>query len=314
MKFNPALSVAGAILLNIAGSFCQLDVCGKAPLNNKIVGGEDVRAGSWPWQVSIHLIYGSHFCGGSLINKDWVLSAAHCFQDISASGILMYFGRQSQSGLNPNEIYRKASRIIIHSNYGNPAYDNDIALVQLSSSVTFSDYIWPVCLAAAGSIFGAGTESWVSGWGKLQSGDPGISDILQEVQLPIVSNSACSTAYGGIATVTSNMICAGLINVGGKSSCQGDSGGPVVSRNGSLWIQSGIVSFGGSKCDDPRYPSVFARVSRYQDWITSNIGSNPPGFVAFNNDGFRSSLNLLLFGISLIFSIIPFTFSLYVPS
>ncbi|KAL0198138.1 hypothetical protein M9458_006678, partial [Cirrhinus mrigala] len=85
-------------------------------------------------------------------------------------------------------------------------------------------------------------------------------------------------------------------------------------RNASVWIQSGIVSFGAKQCDDPKYPSVFARVSQYQDWITSNIGSNPPGFIEFNNSGFRSSLNLLLFAISLMFSIIPFTFSLYLSS
>ncbi|KAL1277874.1 hypothetical protein QQF64_024547 [Cirrhinus molitorella] len=306
MKFNTALSVAGAILLNISGSLCQLDVCGQAPLNNKIVGGEDVTAGSWPWQVSIQS--GGHFCGGSLINKDWVLSAAHCFQDFGVSDIVMYFGRQSQSGSNPDETYRTASQIIIHPNYNNPELDNDIALVQLSSSVMFTDYIRPVCLAAAGSKFAGGTESWVTGWGTLQPGGQP-ADILQEVMIPIVSNGDCNNAYG--AGITSNMICAGK---GGKSSCQGDSGGPVVSRNSSVWIQSGIVSFGAKQCDDPKYPSVFARVSQYQDWITSNIGSNLPGFVEFNNNGFRSSLNLLLFSISLTFSIIPFTFSLYLSS
>ncbi len=57
-------------------------MCGQAPLNNKIVGGEDAKAGAWPWQVSIRIAVdgGQGLCGGSLINKDWVLSAAHCFQ------------------------------------------------------------------------------------------------------------------------------------------------------------------------------------------------------------------------------------------
>lgn len=95
---------------------------------------------------------------------------------------------------------------------------------------------------------------------------------------------------------------------------QGDSGGPVVNKNGFIWIQSGIVSFGSKRCDDPRYPSVFARVSQYQDWIKSYTGSNPPGFVEFNSTGFKSSLNLILFSISLTFSIIPFTFSHYFSS
>ncbi|KAK7175096.1 hypothetical protein R3I93_002101 [Phoxinus phoxinus] len=309
MKFNTALSVVGTILLNIAGSLCQLDVCGQAPLNNKIVGGQAATAGSWPWQVSIQsAYYGGHFCGGSLINKDWVLSAAHCFQS-SLGNVEIYLGRRSQSGSNPYEEYRTVRRFINHPNYNNPPHDNDIALLQLSSSVTFSDYIRPVCLAAAGSVFAAGTESWVTGWGMLQAGGIQIPDLLQEVMIPIVSNSDCDNAYGG--GITSNMMCAGLLNQGGKDSCQGDSGGPMVSRNGSQWIQSGIVSF-GQGCADPKYPGVYARVSRYQDWINSHISTNQPGFVEFDSSGFRSSPDLLLFSISLTFSIIPlFSISLF---
>jgi len=97
---------------------------------------------------------------------------------------------------------------------------------------------------------------------------------------------------------------------------QGDSGGPMVSKKNSLWIQSGIVSF-GIGCAEPKYPSVFARVSQYQNWIKSYMGSNPPGFVEFNptsNSNFRSVPNLHLFSLSLTFSIIPFTFSLFLSS
>uniref|UniRef100_A0A673HAF6 Trypsin-like n=1 Tax=Sinocyclocheilus rhinocerous TaxID=307959 RepID=A0A673HAF6_9TELE len=234
----------------------HISLCGQAPLNTKIVGGEDATAGSWPWQVSIHsTAFGGHFCGGSLINKDWVLSAAHCFQRY-----------ESQSGSNPNEVLRTAS-VINHPDYYDPTHDNDIALLKLSSSVTFTNYIRPVCLAAAGSKYAAGTETWVTGWGALQSGGSS-PDKLQEVMIPVVSSSDCDDAYGG--GITSNMICAGLLNEGGKDSCQGDSGGPLVTRNGSLWIQSGVVSF-GIGCADPRYPGVYARISQYQDWITSTI-------------------------------------------
>ncbi|XDV13475.1 hypothetical protein PO909_001870 [Leuciscus waleckii] len=308
MKLNTALSVVGTILLNIAGSLCQLDVCGQAPQNNKIVGGQAAVAGSWPWQVSIQSAsFGGHFCGGSLINKDWVLSAAHCFQSSSLGTIWIYLGRRSQSGSNPYEQSRTASQVINHPNYNNPSNDNDIALLQLSSSVTFSDYIQPVCLAAAGSVFAAGTESWVTGWGALQAGSTQIPDILQEVMIPIVSNSDCDNAYRG--GITSNMICAGLLNQGGKDSCQGDSGGPLVSKNGSRWIQSGIVSF-GEGCADPRYPGVYARVSQYQDWINLYTDSNQPGFVSFDS----GSPSLLLFSISLTSSIIPFIFSFYLFS
>ncbi|XP_073672627.1 trypsin-1-like [Garra rufa] len=307
MKFNITLSAAGVILFYIAGSLCQLDVCGRAPLSNKIVGGENATAGVWPWQISIHLTVQNfdfgHFCGGTLITKDWVLSAAHCFQWFNASYIVMYFGRLNQSGSNPYEINMTASRIINHPNFTLPNLDNDIALIQLSSSVAFSDYIRPVCLAAAGSVFAAGTESWVTGWGLLQPNGTKLPDILQEVMIPVVNDSDCINAYGGVnISITNNMVCAGLLKQGGKGACQGDSGGPMVSRKGSMWIQSGIVSF-GIVCADPTFPSVFARVSQYQDWIKSHTGSNSPGFVAFSaasNSIFRCMPNLNLFPLSLI--------------
>ncbi|XP_067268881.1 trypsin-like [Pseudorasbora parva] len=311
MKFNTAFSIFGTLLLNIAGSLSQLDVCGQAPRNNKIVGGENATAGSWPWQVSIQSVrLNGHFCGGSLINKDWVLSAAHCFQSSSMGTIEIYLGLQSQSGSNPFKEIRTASRVITHPNFDSLTNDNDIALLRLSSSVTFSDYIQPVCLAAAGSTFAEDTESWVTGWGLLQSGDTQIPDILQEVMIPIVSNIDCNFAYGG--GITSNMICAGLTQ-GGKDSCQGDSGGPMVSKKDFQWIQSGVVSFGVG-CAEPRYPGVYTRVSRYQDWINSYMDSNQPGFVEFNSRGFRISPDLFLFSISLTFSIMPFIFSLYLSS
>jgi len=97
---------------------------------------------------------------------------------------------------------------------------------------------------------------------------------------------------------------------------QGDSGGPMVSKKDSLWIQSGIVSF-GKGCALPKYPGVYTRVSQYQNWIKSYMGSNPPGFVEFNptsNSNFGSAPNLLLFSVSLTFSILPFTFSLFLSS
>ncbi|XP_016100908.1 suppressor of tumorigenicity 14 protein homolog [Sinocyclocheilus grahami] len=221
-------------------SLCQLDVCGRAPLNNKIVGGGRAKAGAWPWQVSIHVVGFGHHCGGTLITKDWVLSAAHCFQRFGVSNIVMYFGRLRQSGSNPYETNRTARRIITHPNYDDYSLDNDIALIQLSSAVNFSDYIRPVCLSTANSTFDAGTESWVTGWGRLQPGGQ-FPKILQEVMIPVVSKSDCKNVYGWF--FTRNMICAGLLNQGGKSICPGDSGGPMLSRNGSLWIQSGISSF-----------------------------------------------------------------------
>ncbi|XP_070708359.1 transmembrane protease serine 9-like [Pempheris klunzingeri] len=270
------------------------EVCGTVPLNARIVGGEDAPDGSWPWQVSLQR-YGSHVCGGSLINREWVMSAAHCFSSTSRWQISL--GRQNLQGQNPNEVSRTVARIILHPNYDSGTSDNDIALLRLSSPVTFTDYIRPVCLAASDSVFNNGTDSWVTGWGAVREGvSLPFPETLQEVEVPVVGNRQCN-CLNGVGTVTDNMICAGVL-AGGKDSCQdslksfdvsspcpqGDSGGPMVSRQASFWVQSGVVSFGFG-CARPNLPGVYSKVSRYQSWINSHISSDKPGFVRFTSSG-----------------------------
>ncbi|XP_077959731.1 uncharacterized protein LOC120819052 isoform X3 [Gasterosteus aculeatus] len=267
-----------------AESHAQLGVCGIPPLNTRIVGGEDAPAGSWPWQVSLQKD-GRHICGGSLINKEWVMSAAHCFSSVSTSGWQVSLGRQNLQGVNPNEVSINVASIILHPQYNmGSRYNNDISLLRLSSPVQFTNYIRPVCLAASDSVFNNGTGSWVTGWGAVREGvslpSPGT---LQEVQVPVVGNRQCYCLNVKLGTVTDNMICAGVL-AGGKDSCQGDSGGPMVNKKGSVWVQSGIVSF-GEGCARPNLPGVYTRVSRYQSWIDSQISSDKPGFVQFTSSG-----------------------------
>lgn len=311
------LLVCGVLLLvlTVPGSNAQSDVCGIAPLNDKIVGGEDAPAGAWPWQVSLHNTIG-HFCGGSLITKEWVLSAAHCFSSSNTFGFTVYLGRESQQSLNFNEVSRTLSQIIRHPDYDNIPNDNDVALLKLSSPVEFTEYIRPVCLAAGGSTFSAGTTCWVTGWGTIRGdGTPlPFPQRLQEVSVPVVSNTQCSASYSDI---TSNMICAGL-DEGGKDSCQGDSGGPLVSKDGSKWVLAGVVSF-GKGCAEPGFPGVYARVSEYQSWINSQInsqdGSTQPGFVTFPSGGSTSgTARLVSLSVPLLLSLPPVLVSLFVLS
>ncbi|XP_071221781.1 polyserase-2-like isoform X2 [Salvelinus alpinus] len=280
MEVYKALCLVNLLVAFLSkGSHSQLDVCG-TPLNIRIVGGQDALAGSWPWQASLHR-FGRHFCGGSLINKEWVLTAAHCFSSPSTSNLVVYVGRQNQKGSNPNEVDRAVTQIMSHPNYTKSTNDNDMCLLKLSSPVTFTNYIRPVCLAAPGSSFHAGTTSWVTGWGTIRSGVSLPSPkTLQEVDVPVVGNRQCNFNYG-VGSITDNMICAGLV-AGGKDSCQGDSGGPMVTKQGTRWIQSGVVSF-GQGCALAKLPGVYARVSQYQTWINSQISSDQPGFVTFSS-------------------------------
>uniref|UniRef100_A0AAR2IJM9 Peptidase S1 domain-containing protein n=1 Tax=Pygocentrus nattereri TaxID=42514 RepID=A0AAR2IJM9_PYGNA len=261
-----------------------LPVCGVAPLNTKIVGGQDASPGSWPWQVSLQT-NDFHFCGGSLINSNWVLTAAHCFASITASQVTVYLGDQSLSNQtsNPNVVSRSVSQLIIHPNYSSSTHDSDLALLKLSSSVTFTNYITPICLAAAGSKFFNGTLTW-----NRTNSKPSDVNTLLEVQIPVVGNRKCNCLYG-VGDITDNMVCAGLL-AGGKDSCQGDSGGPLVSKQSGVWVQAGIVSF-GIGCAQPNYPGLYTRVSQYQDWINQQITSNQPGFVTFTSTGTDGDLN-----------------------
>ena len=88
----------------------------------------------------------------------------------STSNLVVYVGRQNQKGSNPNEVNRGVTQIMSHPNYTRSTNDNDMCLLKLSSPVTFTNYIRPVCLAAPGSSFHAGTTSWVTGWGTIRSG------------------------------------------------------------------------------------------------------------------------------------------------
>ncbi|XP_042609386.1 tryptase-like isoform X1 [Cyprinus carpio] len=295
-----------AILICVKDSFSHLNVCGRAPLYPRVVGGTDTHEGAWPWMVSLHSPkYKGHFCGGSLISSEWVLSAAHCFARLEAHdhtfpqilntalvillfssfsvntfSVCVYLGRRTQQGDHGHEVSRSVSTLLIHPSYNNDTYNNDIALLRLSSSVIFTNYIRPVCLAAENSNFPSGTSSWITGWGQTAFGVnlfyPGA---LQETVVPVVINSECNNLLGA-DLITDNMMCAGLLQ-GGNDTCQGDSGGPMVSHQCSVWVQSGIISR-GHDCGQPSEPGVYTRVSQYQQWITTSIGQNLPGFVVFN--------------------------------
>ncbi|KAI5615020.1 serine protease 33-like, partial [Silurus asotus] len=252
--------------------------CGRPLVGTRIVGGSDARDGAWPWQVDIQMGDSGHICGGSIISKDWVLSAAHCFSEpLDLSSYLLYMGRYQLQGVNQFETSRAVRQVVIAQGYTAPQDGRDVALVELSSPLTWTSYIQPVCLPNTNFQFYSGTTCYVTGWGNTQEG-VSLSGIgtLQEVEVPIIDQDSCNSMYqidsdaSNAVSILSDMICAGY-QEGGKDSCQGDSGGPLVcSLENGTWIQAGVVSF-GLGCAQRNRPGIYARVSSFARLISSTV-------------------------------------------
>ncbi|XP_003791605.1 trypsin-like [Otolemur garnettii] len=226
--------------------------------DDKIVGGYTCQENSVPYQVSLNSGY--HFCGGSLISDQWVVSAAHCYK----SRIQVRLGEHNIEVLEGNEQFINAAKIITHPGYNSATMDNDIMLIKLSSKAKINSRVSTIALPK--SCAAAGTQCLISGWGNTLSSGVNYPDLLQCLKAPVLSDTACRNAYPG--KITSNMVCLGFLE-GGKDSCQGDSGGPVVC-NGQL---QGIVSWGYG-CALKGRPGVYTKVCNYVQWIQQTIAAN----------------------------------------
>merc|ERR550534_41399 len=236
-----------------------------------IVGGQSATRGSLPWQVSIKT-YG-HFCGGTVINKRWILTAAHCFSGSGSHGVKIVAGEHRFNYNEGSEQTVKVIRDIVHPRYGRDM-SNDIALLKLEHDLRFDSYTQPACIPEPHNQardYQSGDEVIVSGWGRLSSGGSS-PKTLQMVKVPFISDNTCKryNVYG--SQIKASMVCAGVLR-GGKDSCQGDSGGPLVKMVDGKWTVLGVVSWGAG-CAGYNKPGVYTRVAMFKDWINTTINNN----------------------------------------
>lgn len=273
--------------------------------NSRIVGGVPAREGDWPWQVFV--VNGEGVCGGSIIAKRWILTAAHCVFDkngalIKADRFRVLEGTQNvdKAGVKRGRVLGVA-RVIPHEEYRGPTHENDIAVLQLAADARSA----PVTYGGAdvAPLEAPGRIATVTGWGRLKfiykdpnqgwidaTANQKIPDAdlgryettkLMQLDVPLVGWDDCRTSYARHqnekAIIDARTLCAGVAE-GGKDSCQGDSGGPLVVRDESgFYRQVGVVSW-GLGCGLPGFPGVYTRISAFQAWLQAktSIDQNKP--------------------------------------
>ncbi|KAM4594240.1 transmembrane protease serine 6 [Fundulus diaphanus] len=247
--------------------------CGLRQFSSRIVGGTEASEGEWPWQASLQ-VQGTHICGGALISSQWVASAAHCFYDdrlYSPSVWTVYLGKLLLNRSSPTEEVARVQQIHLHQYYDDESHDYDLALLKLDrpAYTLLTGHARPACLPPPTHQLEPGLLCWVTGWGAQQEGGRA-SNMLQKVDVRLVSEEACIRSYG--YRVTPRMLCAGYRS-GGKDACQGDSGGPLVCQEPSgRWFLAGVVSWGVG-CGRPDFYGVYTRITRLTEWIKKVINS-----------------------------------------
>jgi len=227
---------------------------------------------------------GGHFCGGSLVREDWVVTAAHCVLGDSPNNLQVKIGLHNVNGTT-GSVTRNVSEIIIHPNYNSNSLNNDYALLRLSSPITNFE---PIKLVTSDNHDNEPIISTTMGWGATQSGGSS-SAILLEVDVPI--DDSCGS-YSN-SSITNNMVCAGFSS-GGYDSCQGDSGGPLIMTNSDGEYELiGIVSWGYG-CAESQYPGVYSRIYPKLDWFFGYIGEPEEDFEVdlYGDVNFDGTLNV----------------------
>ncbi|GAB1298560.1 Granzyme A [Apodemus speciosus] len=230
----------------------------------RIIGGETVVPHSRPYMVLLRSSSKS-ICAGALIEKDWVLTAAHC-----------NLGKKSEVILGAHSIKKEPEQQIlsVKKAFPYPCYDKythegDLQLLQLNKKATINKNVAVLHLPKKVNDVKPGTRCQVAGWGSPRNKSPP-SDTLREVNITVIDRKICNDEkhYNLKPVIGLNMICAGSLQ-GGKDSCNGDSGSPLLCDR----ILRGITAFGlKGKCGDPRGPGVYTFLSKtYLKWITKTM-------------------------------------------
>jgi secreted trypsin-like serine protease len=284
--FVATLAVVGAVeQCGVPGGMQML-----SGAENYILGGDEATPGELPWQISVQRQEKDgepwlHTCGGSIIDKNWILTAAHCV-DTRILGMVklrVVLGahniRESEPSAHIQEV-KFGKDVAIMPMWEVERIDYDYALIQLPQPLDFAgnhSHLGPICLPNATDVRAFENKTcFVSGWGltrRMPVPDPSMtSPTLQKLPVYVPTHEQCATAWmrGGVANgavrLTPRHICAATLRGEGSGVCQGDSGGPLQCLVNGRFVLGGVASF-VRYCGSNAYPNVYARVTQALDWI-----------------------------------------------
>ncbi|XP_015498383.1 coagulation factor X isoform X1 [Parus major] len=238
-------------------------------VDTRIVGGDECPPGQCPWQAVLLDEEGKEFCGGTVLNENFILTAAHCINQ--SKEIKVVVGEVDREKEEPSESMHAVDKILVHSKFIIDTYDNDIALLKLKEPIRFSEYVIAACLPKAdfaNEVLMNQRSGRVSGFGREFEGGRR-SKKLKVLEVPYVNRNTCKESTN--LAITENMFCAGY-DTEQKDACQGDSGGPHVTRYKDTYFVTGIVSWGEGCARKGKY-GVYTKLSRFLRWVRKVMSS-----------------------------------------
>uniref|UniRef100_A0A1Q3FHD4 Putative trypsin-like serine protease n=1 Tax=Culex tarsalis TaxID=7177 RepID=A0A1Q3FHD4_CULTA len=240
-------------------SFIAISQAGALPGRSaRIVGGSDAAEGQFPYQVSLRSAAGSHFCGGSIVNSRWILTAGHCAAGRTPVNTVVVVDTLT---LNAGGTAHVSDVILVHPQYAAGNLANDLAVIRVAVPIVFNNRVGPISLAP--ELLESALGATVSGWG--QTATTGLlSNHLQYANVDIITREECLNSHGAdtVGRIHEHSVCAS--SPAGVGVCMGDGGSPLTFSG----LQQGIVSW-GVPCGTLK-PDVYTRVSPYRTWITQN--------------------------------------------
>ncbi|XP_063914149.1 brachyurin-like [Zophobas morio] len=234
--------------------------------DERIIDGAISSDGQFPYAVAFYYFLedGRHFCGGSLLDDKSVLTAAHCLE--GGTQFVIHLGINKLGEAEDSGLVINSTSYVIHPDYNGTVLNNDIGILYLETTISFSDKIQPVELPT--EALGPNEDVFALGWGSVTDEQLLPSNDLSHVSLTTISNAVCRRTYGDF--IQNNMVC--LVGIGNQGICDGDSGSPLIQiafdgRN----IQVGVASFFGGLGCETEHPSGYTRTFEYVEWIRNVI-------------------------------------------